>query len=140
MISTRACDVPTHGHSHDSPDTLNNAHGPERDAQADMLRIIGARSLDALIDATLPASIRLKKPLRLPAAERSTSIWIAAHGGCEEPAFNPSSGWALRTTTPSVILRNLFEIVMVYAVHAVSGGNRPRPARIALNFQTMVRD
>ena len=34
-----------------------------------MLRVIGARSLDALIDAALPAAIRLKKPLQLPPAE-----------------------------------------------------------------------
>ena len=34
-----------------------------------MLRVIGTRSLDALIDAALPAAIRLKKPLQLPPAE-----------------------------------------------------------------------
>ncbi len=44
----------------DSPDTFEQRHiGPDEKQQADMLRIIGASSLDALIDAALPKSIRL---------------------------------------------------------------------------------
>src|SRR5688500_20323402 len=54
----------------DSPDNFEQRHiGPDEKQQAEMLRIIGARSLDALIDAALPTSIRLKKPLQLPPAD-----------------------------------------------------------------------
>ena len=34
-----------------------------------MLKVIGVTSIEALIDETIPASIRLKNPLRLPGAK-----------------------------------------------------------------------
>jgi glycine dehydrogenase len=43
--------------------------GPNKNEQAIMLSKIGAASLDALIDETIPAAIRLKKPLNLPPAQ-----------------------------------------------------------------------
>src|SRR5438105_4817597 len=42
--------------------------GPGAADQAAMLAELGRPSLDALIDAVVPAAIRLKKPLALPAA------------------------------------------------------------------------
>ena len=43
--------------------------GPnEQDTNA-MLQTIGVASLDELISKTIPESIRLKKPLKLPAAQ-----------------------------------------------------------------------
>jgi len=57
-------------HSLDANDWFAPRHiGPtpaERDA---MLKAIGARSLDALMDEAIPASIRLARPLNLPPAE-----------------------------------------------------------------------
>ena len=44
----------------------HNAPGPE--AQAAMLRAIGVASLAQLIAETVPAAIRLPRPLALPAA------------------------------------------------------------------------
>ena len=38
-----------------------------------MLKVVGAPSLDALIDEAIPARIRLKAPLDLPTARASTS-------------------------------------------------------------------
>ncbi|MCM3878907.1 MAG: hypothetical protein ND807_02255, partial [Vicinamibacterales bacterium] len=54
----------------DSPDRFEQRHiGPNEKQQADMLRAIGMRSLDALVDAVVPSHIRLKRPLNLPPAE-----------------------------------------------------------------------
>ena len=49
-------------------DTFPRRHLGSTDAEvAQMLETVGAKSLDALIDATVPAAIRLAQPLRLPA-------------------------------------------------------------------------
>ena len=50
-------------------DTFERRHtGSAPAALAEMLRTVGYESLDALADAAVPAAIRLKRPLRLPAA------------------------------------------------------------------------
>src|SRR5256885_10498329 len=41
--------------------------GPSEAEQRDMLQALGFESLDALIDATVPASIRLQRPLAIHA-------------------------------------------------------------------------
>jgi glycine dehydrogenase len=43
--------------------------GPDETQVKEMLETIGAKSIDQLIDETIPAGIRLKKPLALPAAQ-----------------------------------------------------------------------
>ena len=51
------------------PDRFVHRHtGPEADAQARMLKALGYASLDALIDAAVPAVIRRREGLKLPAA------------------------------------------------------------------------
>ncbi|HUP40713.1 MAG TPA: hypothetical protein VM115_11380, partial [Vicinamibacterales bacterium] len=128
----------------DSPDNFEQRHiGPDEKQQAEMLRVIGARSLDALIDAALPASIRLKKPLQLPPAETEHEYLdrlrtvAAKNQRCKSFIGMGYYG----TITPSVILRNLFENPSWYTPYT------PYQAEIAqgrleslLNFQTMVRD
>ena len=48
-------------------DTFPRRHlGSTTDEIAQMLATVGAKSLDALIDSTVPAAIRLAQPLRLP--------------------------------------------------------------------------
>jgi glycine dehydrogenase len=128
----------------DSPDKFEQRHiGPDEKQQAEMLRVIGARSLDALIDAALPKSIRLKKPLQLPPAETEHEYLdrlrtvAAKNQRCKSFIGMGYYG----TITPSVILRNLFENPSWYTPYT------PYQAEIAqgrleslLNFQTMVRD
>jgi glycine dehydrogenase len=128
----------------DSPDNFEQRHiGPDEKQQAAMLRVIGVRSLDALIDAALPASIRLKKPLQLPPAETEHEYLdrlrtvAAKNQRCRSFIGMGYYG----TITPSVILRNLFENPSWYTPYT------PYQAEIAqgrleslLNFQTMVRD
>jgi glycine dehydrogenase len=128
----------------DSPDNFEQRHiGPDDKQQADMLRIIGARSLDALIDAALPASIRLKKPLQLPPAETEHEYLDRLRTvAAKNQRFKSFIGMGYYgTITPSVILRNLFENPSWYTPYT------PYQAEIAqgrleslLNFQTMVRD
>src|SRR5437016_14241866 len=56
--------------SFELPDTFEQRHiGPDDKQRASMLRTIGMPSIDALIDAAIPGSIRLKRPLQLPPAE-----------------------------------------------------------------------
>src|SRR3954464_15645631 len=128
----------------DSPDTFEQRHiGPDEKQQADMLRVIGARSLDALIDAALPKSIRLQKPLQLPPAEAEHEYLERLRGvAAKNKRFKSYIGMGYYgTITPSVILRNLFENPSWYTPYT------PYQAEIAqgrleslLNFQTMVRD
>ena len=128
----------------DSPDTFEQRHiGPDETQQAEMLRIIGVRSLDALIDAALPKSIRLKKPLQLPPAEAEHEYLERLRTvGAKNQRVKSFIGMGYYgTITPSVILRNLFENPSWYTPYT------PYQAEIAqgrleslLNFQTMVRD
>jgi glycine dehydrogenase len=127
-----------------SPDSFEQRHiGPDERQQIDMLRVIGARSLDALIDAALPKSIRLKKPLQLPPAEAEHEYLARLRGvASKNQRFKSFIGMGYYgTITPSVILRNLFENPSWYTPYT------PYQAEISqgrleslLNFQTMVRD
>ena len=50
------------------PDQFRNRHvGPDEHDIAEMLKVVGAPSLDALIDEVIPAGIRVRAPLALPA-------------------------------------------------------------------------
>ena len=96
----------------DSPGTFEQRHiGPDDKQQAEMLRVIGARSLDALIDAALPTSIRLEKPLQLPPAETEHEYLdrLRTLGAKNQRCKSFIGMGYYGTITPSVILRNLFE-------------------------------
>ena len=108
-----------------------------------MLKVIGAPSLDALIDEAIPARIRRATPLDLPdGIERAPVPARAAADRVAQPGVpvvprprllrlhHAERHRAERARKPR----------LVYAVHAVSGRNRPGPSRSAANFQTMVSD
>src|SRR5687767_4612054 len=128
----------------DFPDRFEQRHiGPDERQQADMLRVIGARSLDALIDAALPKSIRLKKPLQLAPAESEHEYLDRLRSvAARNQRFKSFIGMGYYgTITPSVILRNLFENPSWYTPYT------PYQAEIAqgrleslLNYQTVVKD
>ncbi len=108
-----------------------------------MLKQVGAASLDRLIDEAIPASIRLKGPLDLPAAE-SESTYLARLKGIakKNKVFRSFIGLGYSDTlTPAVIRRCVFESPGWYTPYT------PYQAEIAqgrleslLNFQTMVTD
>ena len=117
--------------------------GPTEQETNAMLTTIGVTSLEELISKTVPASIRLKKPLKLPAAQSEFEYLnelkkIAA----KNKVFKSYIGQGYNNTiTPSVILRNVFENPGWYTQYT------PYQAEISqgrleslLNFQTMVCD
>ncbi len=112
-------------------------------SEKEMLQTIGIDSLDALIEKTVPASIRLEKPLPLP-APMSENAYLASikNMSLKNTLYKSFIGQGYYgTITPSVILRNVFENPGWYTQYT------PYQAEISqgrleslLNFQTMVSD
>ena len=117
--------------------------GPSPRERDEMLEVVGAASLDALIAEAIPASIRLDRPLNLPdgVSEHEYLREIAALAG-RNKVFRSYIGLGYHDTiTPSVILRMVMENPGWYTPYT------PYQAEIAqgrleslLNFQTMVSD
>jgi glycine dehydrogenase len=108
-----------------------------------MLKTIGVPSLDQLINETVPAGIRMDKPLKLPEAlteyEYLTMLDKIAKKNKVYKNFIGQGYFG--TITPSVILRNIFQNPGWYTQYT------PYQAEISqgrlealLNFQTMVSD
>ena len=123
-------------------DKFVNRHiGPRENEIREMLEVIGVKSLDELIDQTIPANIRLEKPLNLAngLTEREYYRKILKLAK-KNKVFNTyiGMGW-YDTITPAVILRNILENPVWYSSYT------PYQAEISqgrlealLNFQTMV--
>jgi glycine dehydrogenase len=124
--------------------TFESRHiGPssaERDA---MLEVIGAPSLDALVDEAIPSAIRLKRPLDLPGAvSEHRYLSELRHLASRNRVFKSYIGLGYYDcVTPSVIVRNVIENPGWYTPYT------PYQAEIAqgrleglFNFQTMVSD
>ena len=129
-------------------DTFARRHlGPSPADQAAMLAELGFDSLDALTDAVVPASIRLKSPMSLTGlatqggGEHETLARLAAIAGQNTIARNFIGCGYSGTITPPVILRNILENPGWYTQYT------PYQAEISqgrlealLNFQTMIAD
>lgn len=108
-----------------------------------MLRKIGVRSVNELIDKTIPAKIRLEKNLELAPAmtEREFAEHIASLAALNKTYKTYiGEGW-YDTATPAVIQRNVFENPVWYTSYT------PYQAEISqgrlealMNFQTVVCD
>jgi glycine dehydrogenase len=122
---------------------ISRHNGPGKDETEQMLKAIGVDTLDQLIDETIPASIRLSKPLNLPAGlneyEYLNHIKTLAS---KNKVFKSYIGMGYyNTITPGVILRNIFENPGWYTSYT------PYQAEISqgrlealLTYQTMVSD
>ncbi|RYY82672.1 MAG: glycine dehydrogenase (aminomethyl-transferring), partial [Chitinophagaceae bacterium] len=117
--------------------------GPDPRETAEMLKAIGAASLDELIDKTVPANIRMQQELDLPPAmSEHEYLQHIKEVSLKNKVFKSYIGQGYYDTiTPSVIGRNLFENPAWYTQYT------PYQAEIAqgrleslLNFQTMVSD
>jgi len=108
-----------------------------------MLKRIGVKSLDELIEKTIPANIRLKEPMKL--SETLSEHKFAGHVS-ELAAKNKlyasyiGMGW-YNTITPAPIQRNVFENPVWYTSYTpyqaeVSQGR----LEALMNFQTAVSD
>ena len=85
--------------------------GPSEEETRHMLKTIGEPSLDALIDKTVPASIRMRDALKLPSAisEHEYVRLIKEISLNNKLCKNYIGQGYYDTITPSVILRNIFE-------------------------------
>jgi glycine dehydrogenase len=108
-----------------------------------MAQLCGHESLDALIDATVPASIRLLHPLNIPPAlpEEDALADLRAVLSANKVLKSFIGQGYYGTVTPPVILRNIFENPAWYTAYT------PYQAEISqgrlealLNFQTMVTE
>src|SRR5438034_5869430 len=128
----------------DHADVFVERHiGPGPEDVGAMLETLGYPSLDAFIDAVVPADIRLPRPLGLPAAagEQAALAEIRALAARNE-VWRSYLGMGYHDCiTPPVILRNVLENPGWYTAYT------PYQAEIAqgrlealLNFQTIVSD
>jgi glycine cleavage system P protein (glycine dehydrogenase) len=117
--------------------------GPNAAAIAEMLATVGYDSLDAFIDAVIPANIRLRTPLAIHGEWSEQEALASMRRMAEKNRVLRSyigMGYA-DTFTPPVIQRNILENPGWYTAYT------PYQAEIAqgrlealLNFQTMVID
>lgn len=117
--------------------------GPDNQDIDRMLKVIGVPSIDALIDKTIPESIRRKAPLNIPAAQsefeylKELKALSLKNKVCRSYIGMGYYG----TITPGVVLRNIFENPGWYTAYT------PYQAEIAqgrlealLNYQTLLID
>lgn len=118
-------------------------NGPDNHELADMLKVVGADSLDTLIDQTVPAGIRMQEPLNLPQAKSEFQFLNEFKAlASKNRVFKSYIGMGYyNTIVPGVILRNVLENPGWYTAYT------PYQAEIAqgrlealVNFQTMVMD
>ncbi len=118
-------------------------NAPDATQIAEMLKVVKAKSVDELIDQTVPASIRLKKPLDLPKAQSEFEFLNEFKKLVSKNKIYKSyigTGY-YNCITPGVILRNILENPGWYTAYT------PYQAEIAqgrmealINYQTMVMD
>lgn len=117
--------------------------GPNAQDVQDMLKVLGLKSLDELMDKTLPASIRWQQGLDLPEGLSEQKLlekaWEIASKNSVYRSFIGQGYYDC--VTPPVILRNILENPGWYTAYT------PYQAEISqgrmealLNFQTMIMD
>src|SRR4051794_37075622 len=117
--------------------------GPSATETQAMLDAIGVKSLDALIDQTVPESIRLRRPLNISAGLSEHAALAALRASISKnQVFRSYLGYGYSNTlTPPVIQRNVLENPGWYTAYT------PYQAEIAqgrlealLNYQTVIVD
>jgi glycine dehydrogenase len=117
--------------------------GPSPREMAEMLEVIGYDSLDALIDDTVPASIRLQTPLAWdkPLTEREALDKMRETANKNRNLVSLIGQGYYGTITPPVIQRTILENPAWYTAYTpyqpeISQGR----LEALLNFQTMITD
>ncbi len=102
---------PRLGELQQSADFIRRHIGPAPDQVTSMLDTLGQASLEALIDATVPESIRHREPLDLAPPDSESDALAALGAIADENQLNRSFiGLGYHDTiTPNVILRNVLE-------------------------------
>lgn len=125
-------------------DKFESRHlGPGGEELNTMLRVIGVDSLDTLIDETIPASIRMKEPLKIPppVGEYKFLQMLRAIAAKNKVYKSMLGQGYYNCITPAVIQRNIFENPGWYTQYTpyqpeISQGR----LEALLNYQTMVID
>ena len=124
-------------------DFANRRHiGPSPSEIAAMLAVVGAPSLDALIDETVPADIRAAPLAFGPALSEQGALHRLREVAAKNRVLTSLIGQGYHgTVTPPVILRNIFENPAWYTAYTpyqpeISQGR----LEALLNFQTMICD
>ncbi len=125
-------------------DFANRRHiGPSPAEMDEMLRVVGAADLDALIADTLPAKIRQKEPLKFGKAksERELLHHMRVTASKNKVLTSLIGQGYHGTVTPPAIQRNILENPAWYTAYTpyqpeISQGR----LEALLNFQTMVSD
>src|SRR5690348_15275065 len=94
------------------PDVFVRRHiGPSPEEQGQMLSAMGVASLDALVKETVPASIRMSKPLGLPSGLTEAALLERARElGSKNEVWRSYLGMGYSDCiTPPVILRNIIQ-------------------------------
>jgi len=125
-------------------DFANRRHiGPSPAEMDAMLAVLGVRTLDELIDQTVPAAIRQAEPLEFgkPKSEREL-LWFMGEIAKKNRVFSSMIGQGYHgTVTPPAIQRNILENPAWYTAYTpyqpeISQGR----LEALLNYQTMVCD
>jgi len=129
---------------HQQANEFRSRHiGPNEKDTTDMLKIIGEKSLEDLVNKTVPSNIRMEQALDIPSAmSENEYLQHIKDISVKNKLFKNYIGQGYYDTiVPSVILRNVFENPGWYTQYT------PYQAEISqgrleslLNFQTMVSD
>lgn len=130
--------------TYDPYDFANRRHiGPSASEISDMLAVVGAPSLNALIDETVPASIRQKQRIDFgkSLSERRAIEKLRATANKNRLLTSLIGQGYHGTTMPPAIQRNIFENPAWYTAYSpyqseISQGR----LEALLNFQTLVSD
>ncbi len=117
--------------------------GPNDAEMAEMLAAVGQQSLDSLVQAIVPGSIKLSAPLALPGpmSEAQALARIRALADKNEVFRSFIGQGYYGTHTPNVILRNVLENPAWYTAYTPYQAEISQGRMEALiNFQTMVCD
>jgi len=130
---------------HDTPnrDFASRHIGPSPEEVSEMLALVGASSLDALVAQTMPEAIRQRAPLAIGAglSEVDALAQLAALARENQVCTSLIGQGYHGTLTPLVILRNVLENPAWYTAYTpyqpeISQGR----LEALLNFQTMIAE
>ncbi len=136
--------MPFSSSDYEPHDFANRRHiGPSPEEMAAMLEVVGAGSLDALIEETVPKSIRQAEPLDFgPAKSERELIWFMRQCAQKNQVFTTMIGQGYHgTVTPPAIQRYILENPAWYTAYTpyqpeISQGR----LEALLNYQTMICD
>jgi glycine dehydrogenase len=131
-------------HTNEAATTFVRRHiGPSPRDVAAMLETVGAKSLDALMGETLPASIRQRAPLDLGRAlsETEALAHMKALASQNQPFTSLIGQGYSGTILPAVVQRNILENPAWYTAYTPYQPEISQGRLEALfNFQTMIAD